>query len=315
MTQNKQKHEAAEQALADAMASFPINNNARIEAQKKFAVLDATQNGDNPKLDLKIGQARRAVKQLTIRLTDQQRQWRKLAQEEIAARYVLAEEEHRQVRLACEEFQTQQEILTTRLEVAQQQLARTEARLNEQGARGRRLMVGPLKTYVESKAKDALAVVRKAGKKVKELETEFAQVKSQREQATARLAFLTARLEETLALGESHLRVLSGSPEKIRAQLDDPHVTVDRLALEELLVKWNAGFTERMQDHLAPARNVTFYVRTVNVYYWADTGAIAATAILGCDDGRSTEWPRSLKHANFSESGTRRELEASRAQL
>jgi hypothetical protein len=68
-----------------------------------------------------------------------------------------------------------------------------------------------------------------------------------------------------------------------------------------------------MQDHLKPARMVTFYVREARVYYWFDTGAIAATAILGCDDGRSTEWPRSLRHANFSDSGTRRQLEAERA--
>ncbi len=45
------------------------------------------------------------------------------------------------------------------------------------------------------------------------------------------------------------------------------------------------------------------------------TGLVTLTAIKAGfnKDGRGTEWPRSLRHVNFSDSGTRRQLEVERA--
>ena len=296
--------------MQDCLAAFTINSNALTEAQKKFAVLDADPV-DGSKYDQKIGQARREVKQFTKRLEEQQHQWCKLAQEELAARYVLAEEGHRQARLGCEEFQTQQEILATRLEVAQNQLARTEGRLNDEGAKGRRLMVSPLKTHIEHKAQDALHVVTKAKKKVKELTAELAQAKSAHQESTARLAFASAQLEQLLKLGETHLRTLT--LQNIQAQLNDPHVVVDRIALEELLTKWQTGFTELVEHYMEAPVKFTFVPKEANIYYWADTGEIAGTAIFDCPSTVGHEqWPKSLSAIAFDD--PRERLEARRLQ-
>ena len=306
-------HTAIEQALCDSMASFIDTRNALTKAQTRFAVLDADPV-DGSKYDLKIGKARREVKQLTSKLEEQQSQHRKLAQEELAARYALTEEAHRQARLACEEFATQEIVLTTRLEVAQKQLARVEARLNEQGARGRRLMVSPLKIHVEGRAKDALVVVKKATKKVKELTAELAQAQSAHQESTARLAFAAAQLEQLLKAGESHLRVLS--LEKISAQLDDPHTTVDRLQVEELLANWAQGFTEVVEPPLAAPYNVTFYPRGASIYYWFDSGHIAATAIFDCPSKTGHEqWSKLVSSLTFDDVRERLERQQQVGQL
>jgi len=306
----EKRHETFEVELATGLASIEKMREILSQAQRTAFALES-QNGKGS--DAAVGKARRQITHAEKALRELGDRHAKLAAEELATRYALAEENLTRERRTNEELKERETSLTTRLAFAAEQMAQAEAQLSDQGARGRRLAFGPLKNHVEGRAREALALVTKAKKKVKELTDQLTQARGAHQESITRLAFLAARLEETLGLGESHLRVLNGSLEKIRAQLADPHVTVDRLALEELLAKWAQGFTERMQDYLKPARTATFYVREVWVYYWFDTGAIAATAILGCDDGQGTEWPRSLRHANFDDAGTRRLLEAERA--
>ena len=308
----EKRHQTCEAELTAALASIEKTREALAEARRTALALES-QDGKGD--DAALGRARREANRAEKTLRDLGDRHAKLAQEELATRYALSEERQRRERRANEELKEQETSLGTRLALAAGQLAEAEARLKDQGARGRRLMVGPLRWHVEGGAKEALAVVTKAKKKAKELTDQLAQAKGAHQESTARLTFLAARLEETLVLGESHLRALSGSPEKIRAALTDPHVTVDRAAVEDLLAGWKAGLTETLPGSLygGPARTATFYVREARIYYWFDTGAIAARAIFDCDDGRGTEWPRSLRHANFDDAGTRRQLEAERA--
>lgn len=304
-------HTASEHALQDSLAAFTEKNQARINAQKRYVVLDVSQDGDDPKLDIKIGKARREVKRSTQKVEEQQRLHCKLAQQELAARYILAEEQHTAARLGHEEYAAQKTTLTARLTVAEEHLKTVEARLTNEGAKGRRLIVGPLKTHIESKAQHALHVVSKAKKKVKELEAELAQVRTAHQESTARLAFASAQLEQLLKLGETHLRVLT--LQNIQGQLADPHVTVDRLALEELLAKWQTGFTELIERPLEAPVKLTFVPKEANLYYWADTGEIAATAIFDCPSTVGSEqWPKRLDPVFFDD--PRERLEARRLQ-
>ena len=308
----EKRHETCEAELGAALASITKTREALAEARRTaFALESQDGTGD----DAALGRARRQITRAEKALRELGDRHAKLAGEELATRYALTEEELRRERRANEELRDQETSLTARLDLARRQLAEAEARLKDQGARGRRLMVGPLRWHVEAGAKEARAVVKKAAKRVEELEPELARVRTERAASTARLAFLAARLEETLGLGESYLRALDGSPEKIRAALADPHVTVDRAGIEDLLTGWKAGLTETLPASVygGPARTVTFYVREARIYYWFDTGALGPHVIFAADDGRGTEWPRSLKHVTFDDAGTRRQLEAERA--
>ncbi len=308
----EKRHETCEAELGAALASIEKTREALAEARRTAFALES-QDGQAP--DAAVGRARRQITRAEKALRELGDRHAKLAGEELATRYALAEEELKRERRANEELKEQETSLAARLDLARGQLAVAEARLKDEGAKARRLVLGPLKTYVEGGAKEALAIVTKAKRKVRELTDQLARVSGERAASTARLAFLTARLEETLGLGESHLRALDGSPEKIRAALADPHVTADRAGVEDLLAKWEAGISETIAGSVygGPTRTVTFYVREVRIFYWFDNGAIAARAIFGCDDGRGTEWPRSLKHVTFDDAGTRRQLEAERA--
>jgi chromosome segregation ATPase len=284
------RHGAIEETLAGLMASLTDTRNALAEAQRRFAALDATLM-DGSKHDQEVGQARRKVKQLTTKLEEQQRQHRKLAQEELAARYALIEDELRRERRTAEELGERETSLAARLTLARGQLAGAETQLNEEQRRGRRLVPGSLRWHVEAAAKEAGTVVKRGGKKVEQLEPELAGVRAERAASTAHLAHLAARREETLALGETYLRELS--LEKIHDQLADPHVTVDRGAVEELLAKWARGFTEVEEAPLAAPYRVTYYPRGAGIYYWFHTGEIVATSIFDCPPKTGTgQWSK-----------------------
>ncbi len=249
----EKRHETCEAELATTLASITRTRETLAAARRTaFALENQDGKGD----DAALGRARRETKRAEKTLRELGDRHAKLAAEELATRYALAEENLTRERRANEELKEQETSLAARLALAAGQLAEAEARLKDQGAKGRRLMVSPLRWHVEGGAKEALAVVTKAKKKVKELTDQLAQAKGAHQESTARLTFLAARLEETLVLGESHLRALSGSPEKIRAALTDPHVTVDRAAVEDLLAGWNAGLTESLPGSLygGPAR-------------------------------------------------------------
>ena len=308
----EKRHETCEAELTAALASITKTQDLLAEARRTAFALE---NQDGEADDAAIGRARRQITRAEKALRELGDRHAKLAGEELATRYALTEEELKRERRANEELKEQETSLTTRLALAAGQLAAAETGLRELGGRGRRLVLGPLKTHVEGGAKEALAIVTKAKRKVKELTDQLTRVRTERAASTARLTFLAARLEETLGLGESHLRALDGSPEQIRAALADPHVTADRAAIDDLLTGWKAGLTETLPASVygGPARTVTFFVRSARIYYWFDSGALGPHVIFAADDGRGTEWSRSLKHVTFDDAGTRRQLEAERA--
>jgi chromosome segregation ATPase len=307
------RHGAIEQTLATLMASLIDTRNALAEAQRRFAALDATLV-DGSKHDQKVGQVRREVKQLTTKLEAQQRQHRKLAEEELAARYALIEEELRQERRAAEELGERETSLAARLTLARGQLAEAEVQLNDEQRRGRRLVPSPLRWHLEAGAKEVGTVVKRGGKKVEQLEPELAGVRGERAASTARLAHLAHRREETLALGETYLRELS--LEKIHDQLADPHVTVDRDAVEELLAKWARGFTEVEEPYLKAPYRVTYYPRGASIYYWFHTGAIAATSIFDCPPKTGTgQWSKVTYLLTFADVRDRLEREQQAAEV
>ena len=308
----EKRHETCEAELSAALASITKTREALAEARRTAFALES-QDGQGD--DAAVGRARRQITRAEKALRELGDRHAKLAGEELATRYALTEEELRRERRANEELKDQETSLTARVDLARSQLTEAEARLKDRGARGRRLMVGPLRWHVEAGAKEARAIVKKATKRVEELEPELARVRTERAAATARAAFLAARLEETLGLGESHLRSLDGSPEEIRAALADPHVTADRAGIEDLLTGWKAGLTETLPASVygGPARTVTFFVREARIYYWFDTGALGPHVIFVADDGRGNQWSRAISRGLFDDGGTRRQLEAERA--
>jgi hypothetical protein len=167
-----------------------------------------------------------------------------------------------------------------------------------------------LKAHVEGQAKEALAAVTKIKRKIRELEADLAEVREARRDAAAGLAFAAAELERLLTAGETYLRELS--LEKLDAQLADPHVTVDRGAVAELVARWaNEGFTEVVEPPLAAPVKLTFHPRGASIYYWFHTGAIAATAIFDCPSTVGNEqWPKRLDPMFFDDPRERLEREA-----
>jgi hypothetical protein len=88
-------------------------------------------------------------------------------------------------------------------------------------------------------------------------------------------------------------------------------VTVDRGAVAELVARWaNEGFTAWMEPPLAAPYKLTFHPKQANIYYWFDTGAIAATAIFDCPSTIGSEqWPKRLDPIFFDDPRERLERE------
>lgn len=302
----EKRHQTCEAELSAALASIEKTREALAGARRTAFALESQDGKGN---DAAVGRARREITRAEKSLRELGNRHAKLAAEELAARYASAEERQRRERRAAEELGERETSLTARLTLAREQLARAEAQLHDHGVRGRRLVLGPLKAQVEAQAKEALAQVTKAKKKVRELEAELAEVQGARQGAAAELAFAAAELERLLKAGETHLRVLS--LEKLDDQLADPHVTVDRGAVEELVARWaNEGFTAWMEPYLAAPYSLTFYPKQANIYYWQDTGEIAATAIFDCPSTVGNEqWPKRLSAAAFDDPRERLERE------
>ncbi len=302
----EKRHQTCEAELTAALASIEKTREALAGARRTAFTLES-QNGRGD--DAAIGRTRREANRAEKTLRELGDRHVKLAAEEAGARYASAEERQRQGRRADEELKERETSLTARLTLAAGQLTEAEARLNDHGATGRRLVAGPLKAHVEGQAKEALAGMTKAKKKVRELEADLAEVREARRDAAAELAFAAAELERLLKAGETHLRVLS--LEKLDAQLADPHVTVDRLAVADLVARWaNEGFTAWMEPPLAAPYKLTFHPKQANIYYWFDTGAIAATAIFDCPSETGNEqWPKTLSAVAFDDPRERLERE------
>jgi hypothetical protein len=302
----EKRHQTCEAELTAALASIEKTRETLAGARRTAFALES-QNGKGD--DAAIGRARRQITRSEEGLLDLGARHAKLAAEEAEARYAAVEERQREMRATDEELGKRETSLAARLTLARGQLAEAEARLDERGATGRRLVPGPLRWHLEGQAKEALAAVTKIKRKVRELEADLAKASAGRRDAAAELAFADAELEGLLTAGETYLRELS--LEKIHDQLADPHVTVDRGAVEELLARWaNEGFTEVEEPALGASVRVTYYPRGAGIYYWFDTGAIAATAIFDCPNKAGTEqWPKRLDPVFFDDPRERLERE------
>jgi predicted nucleic acid-binding Zn-ribbon protein len=303
----EKRHQTCEAELTAALASIEKMRETLTDARRTAFALES-QNGKGD--DAAIGRARRQITRSEKALLDLGARHAKLAAEELGARYAAVEERQREARATGEELGKRETSLVDRLAATAPQLAEAEARLGERGATGRRLMAGPLRAHVEGQAKEALAAVTKIKRKIRELEADLVKARAGRRDATAGLAFAAAELEGLLTAGETYLRVLS--LEKLDAQLADPHVTVDRGAVAELVARWaNEGFTAWVEPPLAAPVKLTFHPRVASIYYWFHTGAIAATAIFDCpSETGSEQWPKRLDPAFFDDPRERLEREA-----
>ena len=67
-----------------------------------------------------------------------------------------------------------------------------------------------------------------------------------------------------------------------------------------------------MDPRRAAPYTLTFYPKEANIYYWQDTGEIAATAIFDCPSKvGNQQWPKTLSAIAFDD--PRERLEARRA--
>ncbi len=307
----EKRHQTCEAELTAALASIEKTRETLTDARRTaFALESQDGKGD----DAAIGRARRQITRSEETLLDLGARHAKLAAEEAGARYAAVEEWQREVRATGEELGERETSLVDRLAATAPQLAEAEARLNKRGATGRRLVPGPLRWHVEGQAKEALTAVTRIKRKIRELEADLVKARAGRRDATAGLAFAGAELEGLLTAGETHLRELS--LEKIHDQLADPTVTVDRIAVEELLAKWARGFTEVVEPPLAAPYRTTYYPRGASIFYWFHTGAIAATSIFDCPPKTGTgQWSKITYALTFADVRDRLEREQQAAEV
>ena len=138
----EKRHETCEAELAAALASITRTRETLAAARRTaFALENQDGKGD----DAALGKALRDQKRARGTLDALAERHAKLAGEELCARYALSEERQRRERRTAEELKERETSLAARLALAAGQLAEAEARLKDQGAKGRRLMVSPLR--------------------------------------------------------------------------------------------------------------------------------------------------------------------------
>ena len=75
-------------------------------------------------------------------------------------------------------------------------------------------------------------------------------------------------------------------------------------------------FTEVVEPPLAAPYNVTFYPRGASIYYWFDSGHIAATAIFDCPSKTGHEqWSKLVSSLTFDDVRERLERQQQVGQL
>lgn len=209
------------------------------------------------------------------------------AQQELALRYLGIEQRFEQERGAREGMALEESNVTGQLAAIQAKIEAFDCKPSWELTTLRqnlsRVVVGPLKRELETKLAAAEAGLNQARQQADDLASQLETVRSQLSASGTQEAALKAELEKLLVQGETHHRVIQGSPQQIRAVLKaDPGLTVDRWAAEKLIRKWEEGFVEvlNQSDFLQPDQVLTFVVDDAVIAYWFDSGEVAGSEIM-----------------------------------
>ncbi len=310
-----EKLEVAQAELCTVHTSIEKLVGALISAKRKCG---EEENSGSPS-EKKVGRFRVEISGNKRKLADLQKLRCRLAEGEIAARYLGLEQQLEEELGAREGMALQESSVTSQLAAIQEkikafncapswQLLRLTQQVN-------RLVAGPLRREVEVKLAAQQQACQAAVDQAAELESQLDTIKGQLSESSAREATLKAELKQLLGQSETHHRVIRGSPQEIRAVLrEDSRIVVDRWGVEKLLQQFEKGFTEVFDRsfHLEAPKVLTFVVQDVSIAFWADTGEIAGSDIQHATSGDDV-WPKS--HPGLSFDLERERLERKRNHL
>ncbi len=221
------------------------------------------------------------------KVADLQKMRCQLAQQELALRYLELEQKLEQERAAREAMALQESSVTGQLAAMQAKIEAFDCKPSWELTTLRknlsRVVVEPLKRELEAKLAAAEAELNQARQQADDLASQLETVRSQISDSGTQEVALKAELEKLLALGETHHRVVQGSPAEIRAVLrEDSRIVVDRWQAEKLIRKWEEGFVEVLDqtDFLQPDQVVAFVVTDAVIAFWFDTGEVAGSEIM-----------------------------------
>jgi chromosome segregation ATPase len=310
-----EKVEVVQAELITVHTSIEKLVGALISAKRKC---EEEENRTDPS-EKKIGKFRVEIAGNERKLTDLRQLRCERAQEELACRYLEVEQRLEQERGAREGMVLQESSVTGQLAAIQEKIGAFDCapswqllRLTQQT---KRIVVGPLRRALEVKLAAAEAGLNQARQQADDLASQLQAIRSQLSNSSTQEAALKAELEKLLVEGETHHRVIRGSPQEIRAVLrEDSRIVVDRWGVEKLLQQFEKGFTEAFDRsfHLEAPKVLTFVVQDVSIAFWADTGEIAGSDIQHATSGDDV-WPKS--HPGLSFDLERERLERKRNHL
>lgn len=311
-----EKHEQVVAELCTVHRSIEKSIKALISAKR---ICEQEENHSSPS-DRKIGKLRVEIRANESKLADLLKLQCQLAQEELAGRYVESQQNLEQQQIARAKLSEQEEVLSSQLAAVQEKIAKMDGppewRLTELTRQAARIIAGPLKRELEANLGVAQAALNQARQQMSELEGRLEEIRGEIPKSATREAALKAELQRLLAQGESHFRMLGpGSLAEIRVAASDFRVTINRQGLEELLQRWERGFTELMGGTAYgsdPKRFLTFRVEYGAVFYWADTGELADDVVFEAKAG-SEVWPKQFEAVLFDVNLVRERLELKRA--
>jgi hypothetical protein len=221
------------------------------------------------------------------KVADLQKMHCQLAQQELALRYLELEQRLEQERGTREGMVLQESSVTSQLAAIQAKITAFDCapswQLSGLVRQVKKIVAGPLRRALETKLAAEQQAHQAAVDQAVMLEGQLKTVKGELSESATQEVALKAELEKLLALGETHHRVIRGSPQEIRAVLrEDSRIVVDRWAAEKLICKWEEGFVEVLDqtDFLQPDQVVAFVVTDAVIAYWFDTGEVAGSEIM-----------------------------------
>ncbi len=278
-----ERHEQSVAELGTVHTSIEKLVGALISAKRKCEE-EESQGSPSEK---KIGKFRVEIAGNERKLTDLRQLRCERAQEELAVRYLGIEQKLEQERGAREGMALEESSVTGQLAAIQEKIEAFDCKpsweLNTLRKNLRQVVVEPLKRELETKLAAAEAGLNQARQQANDLASQLEMVRSQLSASGTQEGALKGELEKLLGQGETHHRIVQGSPAEIRAALRaDPGLTVDRWAAEKLIHKWEEGFTEVLDrsGFLQPDQVVTFVVTDAVIVFWFDTGEVAGSEIM-----------------------------------
>ena len=221
------------------------------------------------------------------KVADLQKMRCQLAEEEVALRYLEIEQRVEQECGAREGMVLQESSVTGQLVAIQEKITAFDCapswQLSGLVQQVKKIVPGPLRRALETKLAAEQQAHQAAVDQAATLEGQLKTVKGELSDSATQEVTLKGELEKLLVQGESHHRVIRGSPQQIRAALKaDPGLTVDRWAAEKLIRKWEEGFVEvlNQNDYLQPDQVLTFVVDDAVIVFWFDTGEVAGSEIM-----------------------------------